>query len=102
MTLCKFANSAKRDLREIAEYSEKLWGKSQTLDYLDSIKSRVIALANNPKIGIPQDAIYPHLLSFPIKKHVVYYLQQDDGIAIVRILHEHMYPKIHQFPKINN
>jgi toxin ParE1/3/4 len=50
MTLCKFTDSAKRDLEDITEYTVKLWGKQQTLKYLDKIQNKTIALSHNPNI----------------------------------------------------
>ena len=102
MTLCKFTDSAKRDLEDITEYTVKLWGKPQTIKYLDEIQSKTIALSHNPNIGTQQNDIYPTLLSFPVRKHVIYYLKQKEGIVIVRILHTHMCYKLHAFPDIDN
>jgi len=102
MTLCKFTDSAKRDLEDITEYTVKLWGKQQTLKYLDEIQNKTIALSQNPNIGVQQNHIYPALLSFPIKKHVIYYLKQKEGIIIIRILHSHMRYKLHTFPNMDS
>ncbi|WP_410176349.1 hypothetical protein [Rickettsia hoogstraalii] len=42
--------------------------------------------------------IYPNLLSFPIRKHIIYYIKQEKGIMVIRVLHTHMHPRIRNFP----
>jgi toxin ParE1/3/4 len=101
MTQCKFTETARCDLEDITEYTVKAWGKQQTMKYLDELQSKTIALSHNPNIGTRRDNIYPSLLSFPIRKHVIYYLKQEEGITIVRILHAHMCPKIHTFLNVD-
>ncbi|WP_341755171.1 type II toxin-antitoxin system RelE/ParE family toxin [Candidatus Tisiphia endosymbiont of Ptychoptera albimana] len=102
MVQCKFTNSAKRDLEDITDYTLKHWGRQQTIKYLDEIHNKAIALSLNPNIGTLRNDIYPTLLSFPTKKHILYYLKQEYGIIIVRVLHKHMYYKLHNFPNLNN
>jgi toxin ParE1/3/4 len=97
MTPCKFTESAKRDLEDITEYTVKAWGKQQTLKYLDELQSKTIALSQNPNLGTERNNIYPNLLSFPVRKHIIYYLKQEEGVIIVRILHANMCHKLHTF-----
>lgn len=101
MSHCKFTDSAKRDLEDISDYSLKHWGKQQTIKYLNDIKDKTLALSNNPNIGTLRSNIHPNLLSLPIKKHIIYYLIQKDGIVIIRILHANMCPKFHKFSTYN-
>jgi len=85
MTQCKFTESAKCDLEDITQYTVKVWGKQQTLKYLDELRSKTIALSRNPNAGTRRDNIYPNLLSFPIRKHIIYYLKQEEGVIIVSL-----------------
>ncbi|WP_410521110.1 type II toxin-antitoxin system RelE/ParE family toxin [Candidatus Tisiphia endosymbiont of Melanophora roralis] len=71
MVQCKFTNSAKRDLEDITDYTLKHWGRQQTIKYLDEIHNKAIALSLNPNIGTLRNDIYPTLLSFPTKKHIL-------------------------------
>ncbi|MFY9589612.1 type II toxin-antitoxin system RelE/ParE family toxin [Rickettsia endosymbiont of Halotydeus destructor] len=102
MSICNFTDSAKRDLEDITDYSLKHWGKQQTIKYLDEIYEKTIALSYNPNIGILRADICPNILSFPIKKHVIYYIKQKQGIMVIRVLHTQMHLKIRnfQFPKL--
>ncbi|WP_341748882.1 MULTISPECIES: type II toxin-antitoxin system RelE/ParE family toxin [unclassified Candidatus Tisiphia] len=101
MIQCKFTDSARRDLEDITNYTLKYWGKQQAIKYLDEIYSKIITLSSSPSIGTLRADIYHALLSFPIKKHVLYYIKQEEGIIVVRILHKHMCHKLHNFPNLN-
>ncbi|WP_052454703.1 type II toxin-antitoxin system RelE/ParE family toxin [Rickettsia hoogstraalii] len=98
MVKCDFTDSAKRDIEDIADYSLKNWGRQQTLKYLDEIYRKTLDLSINPNIGVLRSDIYPNLLSFPIRKHIIYYIKQEKGIMVIRALHTHMHPRIRNFP----
>jgi len=102
MNICNFTDSAKRDLEDIMDYTLKHWGEQQTIKYLEEIYRKTLDLSINPNIGILRPDIYTNLLSFPIKKHIIYYIKQEKGIMVIRVLHTQMYPKIRNFliPKI--
>ena len=101
MTICKYTDSAKRDLHDIIEYTVTPWGKQQTIKYLGELERTSIILSHNPNTGTVRNDIYPKLLSFAIKKHVIYYLKQKEGIVVVRILYASMCHKLHSFPNID-
>nr|WP_253308630.1 type II toxin-antitoxin system RelE/ParE family toxin [Rickettsia endosymbiont of Ceutorhynchus assimilis] len=98
MSRCNFTDSAKRDLEDIVDYTLKHWGKQQTIKYLDEIYEKTIALSHNPNIGTLRSDIYSTILSFPIKKHVIYYIKYEQGITVIRVLHTQMHHKIRNFP----
>ncbi|MGX6959988.1 MAG: type II toxin-antitoxin system RelE/ParE family toxin [Rickettsia endosymbiont of Pentastiridius leporinus] len=64
---------------------------------------KTLDLSINPNIGTLRSEIYLNLLSFPVKKHVIYYVKKQKGIVVIRVLHSVMQPKIHNFliPKSN-
>lgn len=102
MSICNFTDSAKRDLEDIMDYTLKHWGKQQTIKYLEEIYRKTLDLSINPNIGILRPDICTNLLSFPIKKNIIYYIKQEKGIMVIRVLHTQMYSKIRNFlvPKL--
>lgn len=52
-------------------------------------------IATNPLLGRSRDEVLEGLRSFPLGKHVVFYLAADYGIDVVRVLHERMDPTAH-------
>lgn len=82
---------AKDDLKQIARFTQKRWGKEQRNTYLKSLDDCFHQLSDNPATGRPCDEIKPGYYKFPTGSHVVYYrAQTEDRIEIVRVLHESM------------
>ncbi|AFZ60535.1 type II toxin-antitoxin system RelE/ParE family toxin [Anabaena cylindrica FACHB-243] len=45
-------------------------------------------LAQFPGMGRSRDDLLPELRSFPIKPYIIFYTPIDDGIEIIRVLHQ--------------
>jgi len=82
--------AARADLQDIARYTETNWGRRQRDVYLTAIDARLGALAANPKIGTPRDAVRAGYRSGRVGAHVIFYRQVSEGIEVVRILHQRM------------
>ncbi|VAX04182.1 hypothetical protein MNBD_GAMMA19-470 [hydrothermal vent metagenome] len=91
----KLTKKAERDLEDIIDYTLQQWGTLQAKTYLDQLETHAQLLANNPDAGVERENISENLLSFPYKNHILYYLKQNHGITIVRVLHERMDPIKH-------
>lgn len=83
---------AQQDLIEIVDYTLDKWGDRQALKYSNEIQEQLQLLAECPDIGRSCDSLLPGLLRFEVKKHVVFYLRDDDGIRVVRVIHESVMP----------
>lgn len=44
----------------------------------------------NPQLGKVRDDLHSGLRVYPAGKHLIFYLEMDDGIDVVRVLHERM------------
>lgn len=75
------------DIKNIDNYSMSKWGVMQADEYLDGLDKKMQLLATTPEIGI---ATYKDLLKSYYKQHVIFYLQKNDSIIIVRVLHKNM------------
>ncbi len=82
--------AAKSDLLEIWDYTVKTWGKNQTEKYLLNIEVKLEQLAANPEMGKPRPEIRPGFYSFPVGKHIIFYLPTGNHIHIIGILHGRM------------
>jgi toxin ParE1/3/4 len=97
----KIANPAKNDLRDIANYALKEWGKAQKKTYLNLFKQSFLALSHNNNdenvmpLGKPRQEIGTGLSSYRIKEHVVYFRETEREFLIIRILHSRMDPEKH-------
>lgn len=53
---------------------------------LDRIEERCTVVAAFPMMGANREELLPSLRSFTVGKYVVFYVPQDDGIEVVRVL----------------
>jgi toxin ParE1/3/4 len=91
MSKFTLTDKAKDDLKKIARFTQKRWGKEQRNIYLKSLDSCFHQLGDNPAMGRACDEIKPGYYKFPTGSHVVYYRSKTEKqIEIVRVLHESM------------
>ncbi len=94
----KISKPAELDLKNIANYTLSHWGELQKQLYLGLFKELFINLreddANPALIKIRED-IDEDLLSFRVRKHVVYFRITAKEVLILRVLHSSMDPEKH-------
>jgi len=90
MRMYRVTPAARDDLKNIGRYTLLKWGKKQRNTYLGNIEMRFKWLAENPLAGKHRTDIQEGFYSFPQGEHVVFYLLQPEGIAIIGIPHKEM------------
>lgn len=84
-------NKAKADLKSVATYTQRKWGKSQRGVYLKQFDDAFHLLADSPDEGTKCDFIKSGYRKFPNSSHVIFYRTVNDSqIEIIRILHKRM------------
>jgi len=87
----KLTVSAKADLKDIALFTQRKWGKEQRNLYLKQFDESFWMLSENPVLGRRCDEIRDGYRKFPQGSHVIFYRQTDSQeILIIRILHKNM------------
>ena len=82
---------AKADLKDIARYTQKTWGREQRNVYLKKIDDAFHELSDNPDQGRNCDDIREGYRKYGIGKHYIFYRTiAPRHIEIVRILHGRM------------
>ena len=76
-------------------YSLAEWGAQQTERYIDDLTAAFAFLTDRPKPGTPCNNIRAGYPKYPVLRHVIYYRKTDDGIEIVRVLHDRMLASQH-------
>jgi toxin ParE1/3/4 len=79
---------ARRDLIQIGVYTEKQWGKRQRKKYLGELKSRIEKLAQTPALGRRREELPGNPYMYHESRHVIFYRVIDQGIEIIRVLHD--------------
>jgi toxin ParE1/3/4 len=83
---------AEEDIDEIAAYSVQWWGWRQADRYLEKLEDGFKLLAQNPSIGRACGSIRAGMRRFEIGRHVVFYMEEPEGLLIVRVLHQDALP----------
>ena len=84
-------HNAKADLRAIALFTEKTWGREQRNLYLKQLDDAFHMLADTPLVGKACDDIKTGYKKFPQGSHIIFYKAGNQtSIEIIRILHKHM------------
>ena len=82
---------AKSDLKDIALFTQRKWGREQRNVYLKQFDDSFWMLSENPDIGKSCDEIRDGYRKFPQSSHVIFYKQTgSQEILIMRILHKSM------------
>ena len=81
---------AEKDLIDIWLYSFTAWGEKQADMYLDDIAVAFNLLAEQPLQCRERREFSPPVRTHHHAHHLVVYLAIEDGVNIVRVLHESM------------
>lgn len=82
---------ARKDIRDIANYTEKRWSEEQAEKYIRMIFIECREIANKPLVGRSYDEYRLGLKGYLCGKHVIFYRELSTGkIRIIRVLHEMM------------
>ena len=88
----RLSTRAAADLGGIARCTIETFGVEQARRYRDNLEACSRTLAENPRLGRSAERLRPGLRRFEHRSHAVFYMQNRDGIPIVRILHARMEP----------
>lgn len=91
----RLSRAAQNDLLAIARYTVRTFGAEQSKIYRDGFKACFELIAENPMLGRSQDRIRLGLRCYEHKTHSVFYIEKDNGVLIVRVLHEKQDPARH-------
>jgi toxin ParE1/3/4 len=84
-------NKAKADLKSIAAYTQRQWGKDQRKTYVRQFDDAFYMLSETPELGNKCDFIKQGYRKFPVSSHVLFYHNINQyEIEFVRILHKRM------------
>ena len=83
---------AEEDLKRIYEYTYVNWGEQQANEYQDDLFQGMLILLDNREIGVEYKHTPGGYRIFKVKKHLVFYRNEQEKVIVVRILHERMNP----------
>lgn len=83
---------ATEDLYTIWEYTVDTWSENQADKYYAILEAAFDDIATSPgTIGKSYDEIIPGLRAYHVRRHMIFYIIQGNGRALIaRVLHERM------------
>lgn len=90
----RLSSESENDITGIYKYGIDKFGILEAQNYLLGMHDLFKTLSKNPHIGRDASEFLPLLKKFTYKAHLVFYLDMDSHIFIVRVLHHSMdYPR---------
>jgi toxin ParE1/3/4 len=90
MTDFRLSAKSIEDLKSIARFTLKSWGRQQRNIYLSKLDESFHLLADQPNLGSARDDIRKGYRVYHVGRHLIFYRQKYTGIEIIRILHDRM------------
>ncbi len=84
-----YTPAAIADINDIWNYTAGRWGADQADRYTDNIRDACNDLASGGNLGRPA-YVRGGYLRYTIGRHSVFFVRSDDGITVVRVLHQSM------------
>ena len=85
MKTVKLTPKASQDLENIWHYGYHHFGEAQADRYINQI-SDIFQVMSDHNIGTPRPELGEYICALPIERHMIYFLQTDTEIIIIRIL----------------
>ena len=86
----RLSSRGEADLAEIADYTIESFGTEQARRYIEGLEVCFRALADKPSDGRDADELAPNLRRLRYQSHMIFYIPDEDGVFIVRVLHKSM------------
>jgi plasmid stabilization system protein ParE len=87
----QFTPQAEEDLKQIARYTLKTWGKKQSLKYAEILETCFEKISNRTAIARVFSKNYPQVKFTRCEHHYVFYLDfENRPPCIIAVLHEAM------------
>lgn len=95
MTTYRLTPAAQRDLSDIWDYTEEHWDARQAETYTGELRAAIERVAEQPERGSPCDDVRINYRRYPVGSHLIFYIETELGINVVRVLHQRMDPTRH-------
>jgi len=86
--IVKLTPKASQDLEDIWYYGYHHFGEMQADRYINQI-SGIFQVMSDHNIGTPRSELGEYIFALPVERHMLYFLQTDTEIIIIRILSQH-------------
>jgi toxin ParE1/3/4 len=88
--LFRLTAKAVEDMKAIGRFTERKWGREQRNRYLAMLDSSFDTITHQPGIGTACDYVRTGYRKYHVGRHLIFYRQKNEGVEIIRILHDSM------------
>ena len=86
----RLSQKARQDFVDILRYTAQTWGPHQLEVYRDRIDDALQAIGRNPELGYKREDLPATHRAYLVGAHVIVYRIENQGLGVVRILHQRM------------
>jgi toxin ParE1/3/4 len=86
----RLTRPAIRDLATIGRYTRETWGEEQARRYRAAITARLKWLCRNRSLWRERSELLEGVYTYPEQSHVIVFREYEEGIEILRVLHQRM------------
>lgn len=95
MSCFRLTPAARRDLSGIWDYTQERWDARQAETYIGELRAAIERVAELPERGRRCDEVRATYRRYAVGSHLIFYVEADQGIDVIRILHQRMDPTRH-------
>lgn len=95
MKRCRLTPAAQQDLSEIWDFTQEHWDTRQAETCINEIRATIERVAEDPRRGRGCDEIRQGYRRYATGSHLVFYVETDETVDVIRILHQRMDPARH-------
>ncbi len=88
--IIKLKPKAYDDINNIYQFSLKEFGQAKATEYIKSLDETFHKLVNDSNLGTDYSDIRPELLAYLASSHIVFFKHSENGITVLRVLHQSM------------
>lgn len=95
MSSFRLTPAAQCDLSSIWDFAQEKWDASQAATYIVEIREAIERVAGDPGRGRQVEQIRSGYRRYVVGSHLIFYVERDGSIDVIRILHQRMDPTRH-------
>lgn len=95
MKSIRLTPAAREDLAAIRAYTRRRWGLAQAETYLRGLGARFQGLRDGDPIWQSADHVRPGYRRCAYRSHMIYYVEDDRSVDVMRVLHQAMDVETH-------
>lgn len=90
MKSIRLTPAAQQDLSSIWDFTQERWDEKQAEIYISEMRAAIERIAADPHRGRACDEIREGYRRYGIGSHLIFYIEKNDSVDVIRILHQRM------------